>query len=141
VASLARIDLSEPGLEPRGALAARLETPAGPLRVVATHLGLGRRERRRQAARLLEALGPLDALPTVLLGDLNEWLPGVLRRRLRGLLPGPAPRTFPTRRPVFALDRVFATPGCRVTDVRAHASPLARKASDHLPLVAEVEPG
>ena len=48
------------------------------------------------------------------------------------------PASFPSARPVMALDRVYAR-GARVAEVRAHASRAARRASDHLPVVAQVE--
>ena len=80
-------------------------------------------------------------MPTILLGDFNEW-----RRRgrsaLRGLEPtfGVAPSilSFPSRRPIFALDRILGWPGGLITDLAVHDTPLARRASDHLPLTARV---
>jgi endonuclease/exonuclease/phosphatase family metal-dependent hydrolase len=80
----------------------------------------------------------------VLAGDLNEWLPW--GRPLRwldevfGAQPG-APATFPSGRPVLALDHVRVRPPRRLLGVRVHATPLARAASDHLPLVADVASG
>ena len=53
VRDLARVDLSLPGREPRGALDVRLEFGGAVLRVVATHLGLRPSERRAQMRRLL----------------------------------------------------------------------------------------
>ncbi len=47
------------------------------------------------------------------------------------------PSSFPSRRPLLALDRIY-TRGAEVVEVRHHDSPAARKASDHLPIVAEV---
>lgn len=135
-----RIDLSFPGREPRGAIDATLETADGPLRVVATHLGLSPAERRGQIRRLLGCLSEPDFEPAALLGDLNEWyLWGRPLRWLRSHFGrSPAPATFPARRPVFALDRVWARPEGALREVRAHASPLARIASDHLPLRAVI---
>ena len=49
---------------------------------------------------------------------------------------GPAPRTFPTWFPLFALDRIWAKPKEVLDDVYVHSSPLARIASDHLPVAA-----
>jgi endonuclease/exonuclease/phosphatase family metal-dependent hydrolase len=142
VLEVRRVDLTVAGREPRGALDVLLEhARAGPLRVIATHLGLGFRERRDQVKRLLELLDrPEQERLLVVLGDVNEWLPRSLslhglRRRLG---PGSRARTFPSRRPVFALDRIWVLPSRAVTRVRCHASPLARMASDHLPLRAEV---
>ena len=47
--------------------------------------------------------------------------------------------TFPTSRPVFALDRIWVRPAERVLDVRVHRSKLARMASDHYPVVARMQ--
>ncbi|WP_240048358.1 endonuclease/exonuclease/phosphatase family protein [Crenalkalicoccus roseus] len=133
-----------PGAEPRGAVVAELTLPCGrgPIRVVAAHLGLLRRCRLRQAACILETITQGPDMPTLLLGDLNEWRPGG-RSVLQALSPvfGPVPDgppSFPARLPVLALDRIL---GCRrlvVGPVEVHDSPLARVASDHLPLKAWV---
>jgi endonuclease/exonuclease/phosphatase family metal-dependent hydrolase len=136
---IAHVDLSVPGREPRAALDVGLHTGDAPLRVIATHLGLGWRERREQVRRLVAHLGD-DPGPVLLLGDLNEWIPRSALRMLGAHLGrGHGVRSFPARRPLFALDRIFAHGGARVEALRAHASPLAQKASDHLPVVAEVE--
>ena len=47
--------------------------------------------------------------------------------------------TFPARRPMLALDRVWAHPGHILRNLEAHRSALARVASDHLPLIATLE--
>jgi endonuclease/exonuclease/phosphatase family metal-dependent hydrolase len=140
-AEVERIDLSVPDREPRGALDVRLECRGALLRVLATHLGLRPAERRRQIRHLLARLDPTDSVPTVLMGDLNEWF--LWGRPLRWLHAffgeTPAPATFPSHFPVFALDRLWVKPRDRLRTMRVHASPLARLASDHLPLVTELE--
>jgi endonuclease/exonuclease/phosphatase family metal-dependent hydrolase len=142
VLDTATVDLSVPGREPRGALLALLETPAGPLRLIATHLGLRPYERRLQMRRLL-ALPRERAAATVLLGDLNEWfLWGRPLRWLRARFGhAPAPPSFPAHRPLLALDRIWVEPRSILRGLRAHASPLARVASDHVPLRAVLELG
>ncbi|MGK7869577.1 endonuclease/exonuclease/phosphatase family protein [Falsiroseomonas sp. E2-1-a20] len=138
--------LALPGAEPRGALVAELDLPAGRLRVVAAHLGLLRRSRRQQAVAILRALAEDEGeVPTLLLGDLNEWRPGT-RSSLRAFEPyfGPVnhgPPSFPARLPVLALDRILGWPRGLVGNVVAHDSLLARVASDHLPLTACVRLG
>ncbi|MFC7737234.1 endonuclease/exonuclease/phosphatase family protein [Roseomonas sp. GCM10028921] len=130
-------DLSVPGREPRTAIAARVETPGGPLRLLAAHLGLGWGERRAQAARLAAlARGTSDAL--LALGDFNDWEPhGPVDRAFLGALPSRTrARTFPVRRPLFALDRIYARP--RAALLRSWTDRAAREASDHLPVIAEV---
>ena len=139
--SYRRWRLKLPGREPRGAIVAELDLGEGEFRVIAAHLGLLRLSRVDQISALLAAFRDLPPIPTILLGDLNEW-----RRRgrsaLRGLEPtfGVAPSilSFPSRRPIFALDRILGWPEGLITDLAVHDSALARRASDHLPLTARV---
>lgn len=134
------LDLSVPGREPRGALDALLGSAGGTLRLLATHLGLCPYERRAQIRRLL-ARPRGAASATVLLGDLNEWfLWGRPLHWLRARFGRtPAPATFPARRPLLALDRIWVEPRALLRELRPHASPLARVASDHLPLRAVLQ--
>ncbi len=135
-----RLDLSVAGREPRGALDVEVALGGGRLRVLATHLGLRRRERQRQAESLGDAVAASE-LPTVLLGDLNEWLPGdaslqQLTAKLWALETG---RTFPARLPLLPLDRILVSHRAAALQARVHRSPLARLASDHLPVTARLE--
>jgi len=142
------IDLSVTGCEPRGALDVDLdvgERIAGgqALRVVATHFGLRGGERRAQTLRLLGAIAdiaPTDGSAILMMGDLNEWRGrrGGIRALDRELGRAPAPRTFPSWCPILPLDRIYAAPPALVRDVAVHRSPLARLASDHLPLRARL---
>ncbi|MBY4898391.1 endonuclease/exonuclease/phosphatase family protein [Cupriavidus sp. AU9028] len=137
-----QIDLSVDSHEPRGAIDATLSCRLGrepvPLRVIATHLGLWPGERRIQVRRLLTSLAEQRGLGTVLLGDVNEWfLWGRPLRWLHAYFEGaPHVATFPSRLPLFALDRIWSSPRALLASIRRHESPLARLASDHLPLVA-----
>src|SRR5690606_16356972 len=108
VMSIHQVDL--PGLEPRGALVVDLDLPAGPLRIVAAHLGLLRRSRALQVSTLLAIAEPRDDRPVLLMGDFNEWRLG-RRSALQGLAPAFGPLhapipSFPARFPILALDRV-----------------------------------
>lgn len=136
-----RFRLTLPGIEPRGAVVAELDMGQGKFRVIAAHLGLLRRSRVGQAAALLQAFLDLAPMPTILLGDFNEW------RRRRSPLDVLEPyfgaqkplASFPSRRPMLALDRILGWPQGLITDLSVHVSPLSRLASDHLPLKATVE--
>jgi endonuclease/exonuclease/phosphatase family metal-dependent hydrolase len=136
------VDLSFRNREARGAIAADLEVGGGQaLRVVATHLGLRPAERRCQVEHLIKLFTWHPQHYAVLMGDVNEWFlwGRPLKHLHRYFAKTAAVPTFPARHPVFALDRLWAHPGSILRGLRAHDSPLARAASDHLPLVAELE--
>jgi len=130
-------DLSVGRREPRAAIEAMIETPAGALHVVAVHLGLSLRERHRQAVKLAE-LATNAAQPTVMLGDFNDWLwHGSVQWALRAILPGRSRlRTFPAGFPLFRLDRIYCRPETILSG--CFTDPAARIASDHLPVIADV---
>jgi len=141
VIGVRHLDLTVYPREPRAAIDADLDIGGTPLRFVATHLGLLPGERRLQVRRLLEALAGTRDRPIVLCGDINEWF--AVGRPLRwlearlGRLPGL--RTFPSFRPLFALDRIWIRPPALAQRLVVHDTPAARAASDHLPLVAELD--
>jgi endonuclease/exonuclease/phosphatase family metal-dependent hydrolase len=130
-----------PGREPRTAIDADLEVGAEKVRVIVTHLGLPPSERRYQVKKLLSLIKhtPLHE-PVVVLGDINEWLPlGRPLRWMHALLGrSPAERSFPSRWPLFALDRVWVRPRHALLSFGAHRSALASVASDHLPVKAVI---
>jgi endonuclease/exonuclease/phosphatase family metal-dependent hydrolase len=140
-----RLDLSVSGHEPRGALDATIACGDGvSLRVMATHLGLRPTERRFQVQQLLREVNADNHRgPTALLGDLNEWF--LWGRPLRWLHAHfgrpPSPPTFPAGRPVVALDRIWVKPRRCLMRISVHRSALARQASDHLPIVAQLDVG
>jgi endonuclease/exonuclease/phosphatase family metal-dependent hydrolase len=132
-------DYSWPRHEPRTALDVDLDVDGETVRVIVTHLGLKPAERRFQVRKLLSLLKDTPLYErVVVLGDINEWLP--LGRPLRWLNAlfghSPAERTFPSRWPLFALDRVWVRPRHALLAFGAHRSPLAVLASDHLPVKA-----
>ena len=140
------IDLSVAGYERRGAIDADLLIGDRVLRVIATHFGLHAVERRLQANRLMAVLGEQLAAnrrladAVLLMGDLNEWRgrSGAIRLLDRRLGPSAAARTFPSWLPVLALDRIYAEGPAVLHDLYVYRSPLARLASDHLPLVGSL---
>jgi endonuclease/exonuclease/phosphatase family metal-dependent hydrolase len=139
VVATRRIDISFGSREPRGALDADIYVHGHRLRVVATHLGLRAAERRAQVNRLLQAFDT-EEMGVVLMGDLNEWFVWgqVLRQLVSHFQAVPAPATFPSRWPVFALDRIWVRPRHRLVHVHVHRTAGAKLASDHLPLVATI---
>ena len=134
-------DLSWRRREPRGAIAADVDCGGRTLRVVATHLGLRPAERREQVERILRLFSWKEDDRAVLMGDLNEWFlwGRPLRHLHRYFDETPALATFPSSRPILSLDRFWAHPGSILKKLEVHKTPLARVASDHLPLVATLE--
>lgn len=131
------IDLRYERREPRAAIDADVDIDGRILRVIVTHLGLSPRERTRQVEMLSEALeGHVG--PVLFMGDFNviAWEDRKLRR-LGAPVDRHRPRSFPAWRPMLALDRIWSKPVV-ATGLHAHRSPLARRASDHLPVVAEI---
>lgn len=131
-----------PGVEPRGALVVDIALPAGEVRIIGAHLGLLRHSRSRQIEALIAASRPADGRPVFLMGDFNEWRLGK-RSALQGLAPqfGPlqaAIPSFPARFPLLALDRIVSYPSDLIEAVELHDTPLARMASDHLPIKARI---
>lgn len=135
-----------PGSQTRGLLDVQIEDPAlGAVRVIVTHLEV--RDHRVRATQLRQLKHLVDEgppLPTVLMGDLNEWWHRRLALRLldRSVRFLRSPATFPARLPLLRLDRIAAR-GLRSTDPENRAvrieTRLTRVASDHLPLVADLE--
>jgi len=141
VKAVRRVEIGVIGREPRAVLDTDLEIAGVGVRVVVTHFGLRSSERRLQTEMLARMLGPRDERCTILLGDFNEWTPmGHTLRRLNGLLGrSPAVRSFPSRCPALALDRIWVSPVSALVRLGAHRSRLACRASDHLPVLGEVQ--
>lgn len=137
--------LTLPGLEPRGAIVADLRVNGLPLRIIATHLGLLHQSRLMQAQRLAREVEEAAGRPVILMGDLNEWRLGVgcslmpLRRGLRAVKrSADTVPSFPARLPMLPLDRIIASKPAELVGIEPHDTPLARAASDHLPIKARI---
>jgi endonuclease/exonuclease/phosphatase family metal-dependent hydrolase len=111
------------------------------------HFGTRFFEQRRQVRKLFdEGIVDHEELcgPRIVLGDFNEWIRGsvspTLTRHLdRAHLPlRRRSRTFPSRLPLFRLDRIYFDPPLRLASVRRYKSGAAMLASDHLPLIADL---
>src|SRR5690606_23791180 len=145
-------------IEPRDALSAVTRFFEQDILLVGTHLGLAPSERAAQIDFLLgpEWLGGVShRQPAIFLGDFNLAPGGTLYRRLVANWHGRdgrvlfhdvqahafshvACRTFPSFLPVRRLDHIFVTPHFEALRVDAPANQLTRRASDHLPLVADL---
>jgi endonuclease/exonuclease/phosphatase family metal-dependent hydrolase len=133
--------LQIPMLEPRGAVMAELLVDGDrPLRVIGMHLDLSGLWRRRQMQAILRTIESRpQKMPTIIMGDTNEWrsaggclkdLPGEFRI-------APTGPSFHSRHPVAMLDRIIVEQ-LRIDAAGVHMSAAARRASDHLPIWARV---
>ena len=132
--------------KPRGAQLVVVDSPAGPLHVVNWHLGLVERERRWQVEKLLahRLFREADSVPSVLIGDTNDWRNMLGQHVLHGAgfqqatLPVPRFRSFPAWLAMGSLDKAFSRGAVQIEHARIVRTPAARVASDHLPLVLDV---
>ncbi len=124
-----------------------ISSPAYQLHLINTHLSVRRDERKRQVRALLGAEWMAKAekqVPLVVCGDLNASpFSGVYRtlgRQLVDVQRGSSLRraTWPSRLPFWRIDHMFVGPGISVDSCRVVDDGLARVASDHLPLVADL---
>ena len=130
-----------PALEPRGAVLADLIVNGLKLRVIGMHLGLLDLWRRRQAQAVLDQLRAMEhRLPTIMMGDLNEWTTegGSLAHFAEEhhvAAPGPS---FHSSRPMLNFDRIITSLDLKVDEAGVHHSARAKVASDHLPVWARI---
>jgi endonuclease/exonuclease/phosphatase family metal-dependent hydrolase len=134
--------------EPRGALWVELKIGNRLLQVINTHLGLLEQERLEQVQALLgeEWLShPECREPIIICGDMNFGPRSRAYRLLAGhvrdvQLVGPRrpSATYPSRWPVVRIDHIFVRGQMEVLRTEPSRTTLARRASDHLPLIADL---
>ncbi|NND83442.1 MAG: oxidoreductase [Gammaproteobacteria bacterium] len=136
--------------QPRGALWVKLDVDGNQLNVITTHLGLTGRERCDQVTALLGEdwlANEQCQQPVILCGDFNCGPGQMGYRRLANTL-GDAQReltgvstknTFAGRYPTLRIDHVFVSSDLRVKNVQVPRTSLTRIASDHLPLVVDLQ--
>lgn len=150
IATSENIDLTLSGRKSRSVLHAELRLPVAAghtrtLHVFNLHLGLGERERLEQLRRFLAnhtVQHIQHRTPTIVAGDFNDvW--GTLGKKVlepagfRG--PSRPLRTFPAWAPVRALDSLRVRGDVQVVRLDRVRTRLTRVASDHLPLLAELQ--
>lgn len=129
---------SHPQLLPRTPFDRRhgvIRVRVGDVEVLATHLSRMLPSRLVEVSRLFSICRQLRS-PKVVLGDFNMSGPGLTSMRLAGVAKtGGLQPTFPSERPSRQPDHVLVS-----TDLRTvRAFTVESAASDHLPLVVEVE--
>ncbi len=139
-------DVSDHRFEQRGILHVLVDWHGVKVHALVVHLGLMHSSRVRQVSRIasfIEAAVPRSE-PVVLAGDFNDWgekldAPmremGLARAASEGGMPQ---RTFPSRVPLFSLDRIY-TRGFHCASTFVPRGSVWARMSDHLPLVADLE--
>ncbi len=136
-------------LEPRGALWVAVKFGGGAIQVLNTHLGLNGKERLLQIQSLLGAnwLGRHDgSSPVILCGDFNASPQSAVWRLcmerfedVQTKAPDCSPRrTWFGHYPVARIDHIFVNARVEAVRVDVGDDYLARVASDHRPLFAEL---
>jgi endonuclease/exonuclease/phosphatase family metal-dependent hydrolase len=137
-------------LESRGALWVEIDFHGTLTQIVNTHLGLSRKERLLHVRELLSESWLAEAQrkgPVILCGDFNALPGSKVLNLLQGTLVnvqtemGKARhrKTWFGRFPIACIDHIFLGPGFEVVKVDIGDSRLARLASDHRPLLAEIK--
>lgn len=139
-------DVSDHRFEQRGLLHVPVHWNGVAVHVVVAHFGLVHSSRVRQAERLAHFVSreiPLDA-PMLVAGDFNDWgerlddlmvAQGLQRAMPKARKPI---STFPSRIPIFALDRVYVR-GLQCVNSFAPRGATWARLSDHLPLIVDLE--
>lgn len=140
-------DVSDHAFEQRGLLHVPVRWQGADLHAVVVHFGLMHSGRVRQVERLAAFVRqevPADA-PLIVAGDFNDWGERLdAPMRAHGLRRALAPHgrgraaTFPSRLPVFTLDRVY-TRGLRCAGVQVPRGMSWARMSDHLPLLVDLQ--
>ncbi len=139
----AQHDLSWKRSEPRNSQRVEIDLGPGCVQIYNVHLGTALLERRYQAARLATWVHDRRVPgPKIVLGDFNEWARGlaadILGERLKSVDLFPRRRTYPGFFPVLHLDHIYYLGNVEIRKIDLPKTRLAKMASDHLPLIAEI---
>jgi endonuclease/exonuclease/phosphatase family metal-dependent hydrolase len=131
--------------EQRSALWVRVDVGV-PLDVISTHLSLDASERAMQVRHLCgtDWLSAAHApRHRILLADMNarprDDIHRLFGRRLRNAQPCAPQATWPSLKPLLALDHCYVSPKMEVRSVHVPRGGQFRWASDHLPLCVDIE--
>ncbi|MBU2539412.1 MAG: endonuclease/exonuclease/phosphatase family protein [Proteobacteria bacterium] len=150
------IDLTLDGRKARGCLFTELELPSEPsallLPVFNLHLGLSFKERPQQIGRLVrtpEFVGIEAGQPCLVAGDFNDWWTriaplftealGFVCATNHGVGYQNAFLTYPSFSPTTGLDKVFCRGPITVLGGRRCRLRVSKVASDHLPVIVDLQ--
>ncbi|CAA0095895.1 Uncharacterised protein [Zhongshania aliphaticivorans] len=139
------IDISVYSRSQRGLLVSVIQPG---IYVICVHMGLLGWERQKQFLQLLDVIENKvpDGAPLIIAGDFNDWN-GALHRRFKRSLNlqeaavqanGKLAKTFPAKRPLLRLDRIYCR-GFKAMTVKPLRGEPWRSLSDHCALYAELK--
>jgi endonuclease/exonuclease/phosphatase family metal-dependent hydrolase len=144
-------DLTRASRERRGCLRVDVDCGGEVLHMFNVHLGTSFFERRYQGRRLIstDVLGSAELKhPSIVVGDFNEWTRGLASRLMsqhyrsvESRLHLKHRKTYPGILPLFHLDHFYFDNTLELLRAELLRNPLALKASDHLPIMAEFTVG
>jgi endonuclease/exonuclease/phosphatase family metal-dependent hydrolase len=122
----------------------QLDNASPAIHCFCVHLALFERGRARQLAEIMRYIGELtNDAPTIIAGDFNDWRNRVSApmrdagfEEVFEVLTGSPAKTFPSVKPVLAMDRIY------VRGLKIHSVEILHewmKLSDHLGIAAELE--
>ncbi len=132
------LDLTIPLKKNRKALIADCQIEGFQITLCNVHLGLWSIERRMQLKKLIDS-GEVETPRSVIAGDFNDVYGRLGNKTLRphGFETSGRTRTFPAWLPMMPLDRIYCR-GMSLHALEKYNQGEAKKASDHLPLVADI---
>ncbi|MGD8702333.1 MAG: endonuclease/exonuclease/phosphatase family protein [Desulfosarcina sp.] len=134
----------------RGVIRITLHTLKGNIHIINTHLSVYKLERYFQLISVLGwnnlsnlsleepviFCGDLNANPTSLIyRKLSRYLIDIQRKAYHTVKPKP---TFPSKFPIFRIDHILVSNHFRIINAEVVKNELTLKASDHLPVVADL---
>ena len=142
----AQHDLTWKNSEPRNSQRVEIDLGPGTVQIYNVHLGTALLERRYQAAKLATWVHDRRvSAPKIVLGDFNEWArplaADILGERLRSVdlfKHVKRRRTYPGFFPLLHLDHIYYLGHVEIRKIDLPRTRLAKMASDHLPLIAEI---
>jgi len=149
IVSAENLDISSHPLESRGLLHCEVHIPTSGIKLhcLCVHFALVEHGRRQQLRALIERIVELvpDDAPLIVAGDFNDWRNRACHR-LAGELGlvemfrddrGRPARSFPSRLPLFRLDRIYVR-GFSVYHAKVHHGHTWARISDHALLTARL---
>jgi endonuclease/exonuclease/phosphatase family metal-dependent hydrolase len=132
----------------RGAIEVEIEYRGKLFTMINTHLGLTADERKQQVADLLSAPRfTNEKKATILCGDFNATRAHETYRTISKVMKDVEvqfeeirpEKTFPAKFPTLRIDHIFVAKEVNVRDIMVPLNQLTKVASDHLPLIADIE--